>query len=286
MRQTVNFTDQAFRESVAEWLGQVAAEPRLRELSFLVAAGAATTCEDRVTLTWNAMQTARLTTDVEKGEYDRRLPELIPLARSMFRLNALEKIARQKAKALEDALPPNSTHEVDEIEVYLALQVKLREQLALPFATQDMRWFKFAELTPEDLQAAEKQVLAEEAEQFVDFLSTEWQPWEAVVQQLDKAAHQDTQDELIDALDGEFQIRLERRLAQENLSGDPDAERIAGAQITAELAREIKGRLTHKVLADRGLAGLLDPPVIAERRESPGVVETGRPLGEGPPEAR
>jgi C-terminal novel E3 ligase, LRR-interacting len=259
LRQTVNSGDPAFLDSVVNWLREVATNPRLRVHSFLVASDAATTCEDRVLLTWNAMQTARLTTHVENGVYDKRLPELIPLARGMFRLTALEKIAREKAREMQAARPLDDD-EVDEIEVYLAFQVQLREQLELPLATRTMAFFRVSGVTDDELQAAARRVLIEEDAQFVDFLSTGWQPWEAVVQRLDEAAYVDAQEQLIEALDGEFRERLERRLAEANLSGDADAERAAGAQVSAELANEIKGRLTRKVLANSGLESLLDPP--------------------------
>ncbi|MGY3033773.1 hypothetical protein ACVIIV_002943 [Bradyrhizobium sp. USDA 4354] len=80
---------------MGEDLRQATARPRLRELFFQLASDACARCEDRVTLMWNGMQTARLNADIEDGLYDDRLAELLQHARVMFRLEALDGIARQ-----------------------------------------------------------------------------------------------------------------------------------------------------------------------------------------------
>lgn len=61
------------------------------------------------------------------------------------------------------------------------------------------------------------------------------------------------QERLLDAMGTEFDSRLAQRLAEHGLTGDADAERMLGAQISKEIACEIKGALMHQVLADRGL---------------------------------
>lgn len=245
LRDTVSYGNDAFRETVAEDLRQTTTRPRLREQYFQLAIGASESCEDRITLTWNNMQTARLNADVEDGAYDERLDELLQQGRVMFRLDALQEIARNKVRSLRF---------VDEIEVYLAYQVKLREPLQLEHIAPDMRFFAVSHVTEHDIAAAEASVRNQEATGFADYLATCWQPWETVVSRIAPQAHEAMQERLLDAMDGEFNSRLAQRLAEHGLTGDADAERMLGAQISKEIACEIKGALMHQVLADRALA--------------------------------
>ncbi|WP_265441077.1 NEL-type E3 ubiquitin ligase domain-containing protein [Bradyrhizobium sp. SEMIA] len=244
LRNTVNYDNPHFREAVAEDLQQAAIRPHLREHYFQLAFGASESCQDRITLTWNSMQTARLNADVEDGAYDDRLGELIQKARVLFRLGELEPIARQKV---------NSLQFVDEIEVYLAYQVKLRDRLDLQLIAPDMRFYDISYVTEHDLTAAETQVRNEEAAGFADFMATRWQPWETVVSRIAPDAHAEMQNRLAEAMDGEFPSRLEQRLAEHHLTGNSDAELQFGAQIRDEIAREIKGALMRQVLADHAL---------------------------------
>ncbi|MET4121753.1 Leucine-rich repeat (LRR) protein [Bradyrhizobium sp. JR1.5] len=244
LRETVNYDNPHFQQVVAEDLRQAAIRPQLRQQYFQLAFGASESCQDRITLTWNGMQTARLNADVEDGAYDDRLGELIQQARVLFRLDALEPIARQKVGSLQF---------VDEIEVYLAYQVKLRERLDLQLVAPDMRFFDVAYVTEHDLTTAETQVRNEEAAGFADYLATRWQPWETVVSRIAPEAHAEMQDRLAEAMDGEFQSRLDQRLADHDLTGNSDAELQFGAQIREEIAREIKGALTRQVLGDHAV---------------------------------
>ncbi|GLR91150.1 E3 ubiquitin--protein ligase [Bradyrhizobium iriomotense] len=244
LQKTVNYDNPEFRQAVAEDLRQAAIRPLLRQQFFQLAFGASETCQDRITLTWNGMQTARLKADVEDGAYDDRLGELIQQARVLFRLNALEPIARHKVDSLRF---------VDEIEVYLAYQVKLRGRLDLQLIAPDMRFFDVAYVTEHDLTAAEIQVRNEEVAGFADYLATRWQPWEMVVSRIAPEAHAQMENRLAEAMDEEFPSRLQQRLADHHLTGDSEAEVQFGAQIREEIAREIKGALMRQVLEDHAI---------------------------------
>ena len=143
------------------------AHPSLRAHLFAVAQGATASCQDRVMLTANDMAKARLLFQVERGDYDQRLPELVAIARGMFRLEKLEAIARKKAASLMF---------VDEVEVYLAYQVKLCASLCLPLVVDEMAYFKVSGVSDNDLLAAEATVKERENREFKDFLLT-WAPW-------------------------------------------------------------------------------------------------------------
>nr|WP_146991677.1 NEL-type E3 ubiquitin ligase domain-containing protein [Bradyrhizobium macuxiense] len=245
LQHTVSYSNGAFRQAVADDLRQAAIRARLRKKYFRLALGASETCEDRITWTWNGMQTARLEADVKEGAYDERLDELVQHGRVVFRLKALEAIAHEKVRSLSF---------VDELEVHLAYQVKLRERLELRHIAPDMRFFDVAYVTEDDLSAAETQVRNEEAAGFADFLATGWIPWDKVVRRIAPDAYEETRDRLIDAMGEEFESRLRQRLADLDLTDDADAKLQLGAVITKEIACEIKGELTSRVLGDRGLA--------------------------------
>ncbi|SFQ08845.1 C-terminal novel E3 ligase, LRR-interacting [Bradyrhizobium sp. Ghvi] len=250
LRGTVNYGNETFRQAVAEDLGQAAVRPRLRKQYFELASGASESCEDRITLTWNGMQTARLNADVEDGVYDGRLGELLQHGRVMFRLEALDGIARERVNSLRRADPDAN---VDEIEVYLAYQTQLRDPLELRHIAPDMRFMNVSHVTKNDVASAEASVRSQEAAEFPDYLATRWQPWESVVRRIAPEDYAAMQERLVDAMGEEFQTRLHLRLAEEGLTGDADAERVLGAQIRNEIAREIKSAVMHQVLGKLGL---------------------------------
>ncbi|WP_245473944.1 NEL domain-containing protein [Bradyrhizobium zhanjiangense] len=241
---------EAFRQSVAEDLRQAAVRPRLREHYFELASGANASCEDRITLAWNGMQTARLNADVEDGVYDGRLGELLQHGRVMFRLEALDGIARERVNSLRRAAPDA---EVDEIEVHLAYQTQLRDALELRHIAPDMRFMNVSHVTEDDVARAEASVRTQEAAEFPDYLAARWQPWATVVRRIAPEDHAELQERLVDAMGVQFQARLDGRLAEHGLTGDADAERVLGAQIRNEIAREIKSAVMHQVLGKLGL---------------------------------
>ncbi|WP_271612339.1 T3SS effector NEL-type E3 ubiquitin ligase NopM [Bradyrhizobium sp. CCBAU 21362] len=248
LRGTVNYGNDEFRQRVADDLRQAAANPRLREQFFAQASEANLSCEDRVTLHWNGMQTARLNADVEDGVYDDRLGELIQRGRVAFRLEALDEIARDRVNSLLSVYP-----DLDEIEVYLAYQHRLREPLELSHLAPNMQYLAVSRVSEDDATEALDLVRAREATQFTDYMATRWQPWETVLRRIAPDEHAAMQDRLVEAMGEEFQSRLDRRLAEHGLVGDVDAERVLGAQVRNQIAGEIKGEVMHRLLAERGL---------------------------------
>ncbi|MHC2690189.1 hypothetical protein ACVME9_002680 [Bradyrhizobium liaoningense] len=179
LRETVNYGNDEFRQAVADDLQQAAANPTLREQFFAQASEANASCEDRVTLHWNGMQTARLNADVEDGVYDDRLGDLIQRGRVAFRLEALDEIARDRINSLASGNP-----NVDDIEVYLAYQHRLREPLELSHVAPDMRFLAVSHVSEDDATEALDLVREREASQFTDFMASRWQPWETVLRRI------------------------------------------------------------------------------------------------------
>ncbi|UFW51378.1 MULTISPECIES: NEL-type E3 ubiquitin ligase domain-containing protein [Bradyrhizobium] len=254
---SVNSGNEEFRQSVANDLRQVAQDPELRKRYFQLALDANQSCEDRRTLTWNGMQTARLIAEVENGAYNNkaRLPDLIDLGRVMFRLDALDRIAREKVHALGSG---NNVEDIDAIEVSLAYQNKLRERLGLQHVAPNMRFFEVSGVTDADVDSAETSVRNREAAEFADYLAVDWQPWDDVVSRIAPEDHTRAHDQLLAAMGTEFHSRLQQQLTDKGLIGVEadlveDAKRELGAAVRKEIAREIKGALRDKVLDEHGL---------------------------------
>lgn len=250
-RDNVNDSDAAFKAGIVDWLADLAQRPPLRHLSFFASVDASTRCEDRISLTLNDMNKVRMVADVDAGHYDTKLDELVPLARGMFRMDKLEEIATRKTA---------SRRLVDPVEVYLAYQVKLSEKLDMPVKARAMRFFGASAVTQTDLNEAERQVKTLENEEFIHYLSTDWQPWQSVVKRLDLPAHVAAQGKISETLSGTvFETRLNEALAGPGLQNDEDARRTAGAQVQTEIAREINDALTRQFLERKNMSHLLSP---------------------------
>ncbi len=152
LSETENFIkDAGFKAQISSWLAQLAEDEALRANTFAMATEATSSCEDRVTFFLHQMKNVQLVHNAEKGQYDNDLAALVATGREMFRLGKLEQIAREKVRTL--AL-------VDEIEVWLAYQNKLKKSLGLTSVTSEMRFFDVSGVTVTDLQDAELQVKA------------------------------------------------------------------------------------------------------------------------------
>lgn len=162
LSETENFIKEAgFKAQISSWLAQLAEDEALRANTFAMATEATSSCEDRVTFFLHQMKNVQLVHNAEKGQYDNNLAALVATGREMFRLGKLEQIAREKVRTL--AL-------VDELEVWLAYQNKLRKPLGLTSVTAEMRFFGVSGVTASDLRSAERQVKAAENSEFREWI--------------------------------------------------------------------------------------------------------------------
>ncbi|ECJ8655526.1 E3 ubiquitin--protein ligase, partial [Salmonella enterica subsp. enterica] len=154
LSETENFIkDAGFKAQISSWLVQLAEDDALRANTFALATEATSSCEDGITFFLHQMKNVQLVHNAEKGEYDNNLAVLVATGREMFRLGKLEQIAREKVRTLAF---------VDELEVWLAYQNKLRKPLGLTSVTAEMRFFGVSGVTASDLRSAERQVKAAE----------------------------------------------------------------------------------------------------------------------------
>jgi E3 ubiquitin-protein ligase SspH2 len=258
-----------FRQEIREWLSHLANNPELRKNSFMLSFGATESCHDRVSIQYNDMKKARLIDDIEKGAYDERLSELIPIARGMFRLDKLEEIAREKYESLRLR---------DEIEVYLAYQVQLRDRLKLPLDTK-MLFFSLSGVTGKDLEEAEKKVKKLENDEFIQYLSTQWGPWQSLLKRLNTEQQKKSEAELLNAVGGELADNVNARLKKEGLVGVLEAEVAFGVEEKKKIAHRINDKLTREFLQTQGIAHLLDEQWELETEDTGESSEAGGSKG-------
>ncbi|HGP0780958.1 TPA: NEL-type E3 ubiquitin ligase domain-containing protein [Salmonella enterica subsp. houtenae serovar Houten] len=221
LSETENFIkDAGFKAQISSWLAQLAEDDALRAKTFAMATEATSSCEDRATLALHQMKNVQLVHNAEKGEYDNNLAALVATGREMFRLEKLEQIAREKAGTL--AL-------VDEIEVYLAYQNKLRKPLGLTSVTAEMRFFGVSGVTASDLRSAERQVKAAEKSEFREWI-LQWGPLHSVLERKAPERFNALREKQISDYEETYRMLSDTELKPSGLVGNTDAERTIGAR--------------------------------------------------------
>ncbi|WP_395241416.1 SPI-2 type III secretion system effector E3 ubiquitin transferase SspH2 [Salmonella sp. SKLX119062] len=221
LSETENFIkDAGFKAQISSWLAQLAEDEALRANTFAMAAEATSSCEDRVTFFLHQMKNVQLVHNAEKGQYDNDLAALVATGREMFRLGKLEQIAREKVRTL--AL-------VDEIEVWLAYQNKLKKSLGLTSVTAEMRFFDVSGVTVTDLQDAELQVKAAEKSEFREWI-LQWGPLHRVLERKAPERVNALREKQISDYEETYRMLSDTELRPSGLVGNTDAERTIGAR--------------------------------------------------------
>ncbi|EJI9871108.1 E3 ubiquitin--protein ligase [Salmonella enterica] len=221
LSETENFIkDAGFKAQISSWLAHLAEDEELRANTFALATEATSSCEDRITFFLHQMKNVQLVHNAEKGKYDNNLPGLVATGREMFRLGKLEQIAREKVRTL--AL-------VDELEVWLAYQNKLKKSLGLTSVTAEMRFFDVSGVTVTDLQAAELQVKAAEKSEFREWI-LQWGPLHSVLERKAPERVNALREKQISDYEETYRMLSDTELKPSGLVGNTDAERIIGAR--------------------------------------------------------
>ncbi|EDC3686105.1 E3 ubiquitin--protein ligase [Salmonella enterica] len=229
LRETENFEkDAGFKAQISSWLALLAEDDVLRAKTFAMATEATSSCEDRVTLALHQMKNVQLVHNAEKGVYDNNLPGLVSTGREMFRMEMLERIAREKARTL--AL-------VDEIEVYLAYQNKLKKPLGLTSVTAKMRFFGVSGVTASDLRSAERQVKAAEKREFSEWI-LQWGPLHSVLERKEPERFNALREKQISDYEDTYQMLSDTELKPFGLVGNTDAERTIGVRAMESAKKE------------------------------------------------
>ena len=116
--------------------------PKFREMFELVISDAAETCGDRMALSIVKLDVLYQLANVKDAKEKEKI-----LVHGVWTLSLLEDLARQKVEYLRM---------VDEIEVYLAYPIKLKERLNIPIVLSDMLYYSLTCITETDLAFAEE----------------------------------------------------------------------------------------------------------------------------------
>ncbi|ELL5151197.1 E3 ubiquitin--protein ligase [Salmonella enterica] len=229
LRETENFEkDASFRAQISSWLALLAEDDVLRAKTFAMATEATSSCEDRVTFALHQMKNVQLVHNAEKGVYDNNLPGLVSTGREMFRMEMLERIALEKVRTLAF---------VDEIEVCLAYQNKLKESLELTSVTAEMRFFGASGVTTSDLRSAERQVKAAEKREFSEWI-LQWGPLHSVLERKEPERFNALREKQISDYEDTYQMLSDTELKPSGLVGNTDAERTIGVRAMASAKKE------------------------------------------------
>jgi hypothetical protein len=185
------------------------------------------------------MRQRALCADIARGDYDDDLPALKALLQGCYRRSVLAQIAYEKARTLKF---------VDEIEVYLAYQIKLRNVLGLPMDAEDMRFFGAAGVTEEDLSNATARVLREEREALAPYLSNA-APMQAALRRALPQAFAVAEAKLHAMSDVDaFNAHVKTSLQQRHLEVNDTMIREAGRSVLHDLVHDCYGPLVEELL--------------------------------------
>lgn len=248
---TVNMRNNPhFKMKVTTLLERLTHDAKLREMIFTAVMDASESCEDRITFTYNNIQRIMMVHDAEQGTFDNSLAELVSAGREMFRLTQLEQIAQEKAKTL---------NLVDEIEIYLGYQNRLRERLKLMTSAPKMRFFGVSGIKDSDLEKAEMKVKTAENRQFREWF-TLWEPWHKIIERIAPEIWTEIITEKNRIVEtGEFIARVNDELRLAGRSDDIAAEATAGVKVMREIDLRLFNSATKRVLAKTDQEHLLKP---------------------------
>ncbi|USE37114.1 NEL-type E3 ubiquitin ligase domain-containing protein [Endozoicomonas sp. SCSIO W0465] len=144
---------------------------RVREDALRHINQALSSCDDRIILALDDLETLQLRHSAEKLALENRDPqELRALGLKMMHLDEVKRIARDHMKSLSW---------VDEVEVVLAFQIGVRQQkLDLPGSTQHMLFRGCAYVSDQDIANAVQQVNTHCSGAKLEAYLLQWAPWQ------------------------------------------------------------------------------------------------------------
>ena len=171
---TADYQNQTSRPVLAQRVMAVmsllAGNDRVRETALRHIHDALSSCDDRIILALDDLETLQLLTSAETLAFENRDPrELKALGLQMMRLDAVKRFARDHMKTLSW---------VDAIEVELAFQIGVRQQLDLPGSTQHMIFRGCAHVSDQDIANAVQHVNTHCSETQLEVYLAQWAPWQ------------------------------------------------------------------------------------------------------------
>ena len=173
LTSTADYQNQATRPVLAQRVMAVTAlltgSDRIRDEAMDHIHHALTSCDDRIILALDDLDTFQLLNSAERKAFEGNADELRELGLQMMRLDEVKRIARDHMKTLSW---------VDEIEVELAFLIGVRQQLALPGSTQHMIFRGCANVSDQDIANAVHQVNTHCSDDNLQTYLAQWAPWQ------------------------------------------------------------------------------------------------------------
>ena len=173
LTSTADYQNQATRPVLAQRVMAVTAlltgSDRIRDKAMDHIHHALTSCDDRIILALDDLDTFQLLDSAERKAFEGNADELRELGLQMMRLDEVKRIARDHMKTLRW---------VDEIEVELAFLIGVRQQLALPGSTQHMIFRRCANVSDQDIATAVHQVNTHCSDDNLQTYLAQWAPWQ------------------------------------------------------------------------------------------------------------
>ena len=174
LTSTADYQNQTSRPVLAQRvmaiMSLLAGNDRVRETALRHIHDALSSCDDRIILALDDLETLQLLTSAETLAFENRDPrKLKALGLQMMRLDAVKRFARDHMKTLSW---------VDAIEVELAFQIGVRQQLDLPGSTQNMIFRGCANVSDQDIANAVQHVNTHCSETQLEVYLAQWAPWQ------------------------------------------------------------------------------------------------------------
>ena len=171
---TADYQNQVSRpvlaQRVIDVMALLAGSVRVRDDALVRIHHAISTCDDRVILALDDLETLQLLTSAETMAARNSNPcELRALGLKMMWLDEVKRIAHDHMKTL---------NWVDEIEVELAFQIGVRKHLDLPGSTQNMIFRRCAHVSEQDIAKAVEQLKKNCSEAHLNVYLDRWAPWQ------------------------------------------------------------------------------------------------------------
>ncbi len=165
-------------QRVAQLLNAIEHSAKLRQQCFLLVDDATTSCGDRVGLTLNNLDMARIEHAAEHGQHSAQ--DLIDIRTSQFRIQILGEVAQQKIAVLR----PTLGDQVDEIEIVHGAITLVAADLKLIGVSRTMLYGSCAHFSEDERRSALVLIAQRESRgEYISFIA-QWQPWQKQLRRL------------------------------------------------------------------------------------------------------
>lgn len=262
LQQGMNSVNPELKVRIGNWLHYLTAPENkaMREIVFVVAHEASENCVDRASFYFNKMYCAMIENELIENHATVDVKEMIDTICGLFRLQQLEKIAAKHAEERRKVSPGFD----EDIEIYLAYQHKLKEDLELPIYSE-LQFSDIADISNLDLLRATNVVREQEQYHFLSYLLLESRAWEAIVTAWDSKRVDALNEVYLDEIASEdFENNITVALQKRGVpTSDVDSRRTLSKKMADDLLCKRRFKLLKSYLIEKQALSVIsrfDPP--------------------------